>query len=116
MNRLQANLCLVCVTLFWAAEVIIYACIPEGVPEFATMSVAFAQVLNMFAIRRVPADDATVVYSMKLVFTLLLGLLIPAGIITKIELTPPVIVGATFVMAGSLAKMVDFGAIRRLVR
>ena len=31
MNRLQANLCLLCVTLFWSSEVIIYSCIPEGV-------------------------------------------------------------------------------------
>ena len=79
---------------------------------YAYLVVAFAQVLNMFAIRRVPADDATVIYSLKLVFTLLLGLLVPAGIITQIELTPPVVVGTVFVVAGSLAKMIDFSAIR----
>jgi len=78
----------------------------------AYLVVAFAQILNMFAIRRVSADDATVIYSLKLVFTLLLGLLVPAGIITQIELTPPVIVGTTFVVAGSLAKMIDFSAIK----
>ena len=93
-------------TLFWAAEVIIYACIPDGVPEFATMSVA-----SLFG-----AANATVIYSLKLVFTLLLGLLVPAGIMTQIELTPPVVVGTAFVLAGSLAKMVDFGAIRGLLR
>jgi len=75
---------------------------------YAYLIVAFSQILNVYAIRRVPADDATVIYSLKLVFTLLLGLLIPAGIMTKIELTPPVIVGTTFVMAGSLAKLVNF--------
>ena len=43
VNRLQANLCLLCVTLCWSAEVVIYACIPNGVPAFATTSVtAFA--------------------------------------------------------------------------
>ena len=66
--------------------------------------------LNVLAIRRVPADDATAIYSLKLVFTLIIGLIVPAGIITRIELTPRVIVGAAFVVAGSLAKMIDFGA------
>ncbi len=43
MNRLQANLCLLCVTLCWSSEVILYACIPAGVPAFATTCVtAFA--------------------------------------------------------------------------
>lgn len=79
----------------------------------AYLVVAFAQVLNVFAIRRVPADDATVIYSLKLVFTLIIGLVIPAGIITRIELTPRVLAGAAFVVAGSLAKMIDFGALKR---
>lgn len=36
MNRLQANLCLICVTLCWSTEVIIFACIPDGILPFAT--------------------------------------------------------------------------------
>ena len=36
MNRLQANLCLICVTLCWSTEVIIFACIPNNVIPFAT--------------------------------------------------------------------------------
>lgn len=36
MNRLQANICLLCVTLCWSTEVIIFACIPDSVPPFAT--------------------------------------------------------------------------------
>lgn len=36
MNRLQANLCLICVTLCWSTEVIIFACIPDSVLPFAT--------------------------------------------------------------------------------
>ena len=39
MNRLQANLCLLCVTLCWSAEVVLYACIPDGIPAFATTCV-----------------------------------------------------------------------------
>ncbi len=36
MNRLQANICLICVTLCWSTEVVIFACIPDSVPPFAT--------------------------------------------------------------------------------
>ena len=39
MNRLQANICLLCVTLCWSLEVILYACIPGGTPAFATSCV-----------------------------------------------------------------------------
>ncbi|MBQ3285753.1 MAG: DMT family transporter [Ruminococcus sp.] len=39
MNKLQANLCLICVTLLWSTEVIIFACIPDSVSPFATTSI-----------------------------------------------------------------------------
>ncbi len=39
MNRLQANICLLCVTLCWSLEVILYSCVPSGVPAFATSCV-----------------------------------------------------------------------------
>lgn len=39
MNKLQANLCLICVTLLWSTEVIIFACIPDVVSPFATTAI-----------------------------------------------------------------------------
>ncbi len=36
MNKLQANICLICVTLCWSTEVIIFSCIPGNVLPFAT--------------------------------------------------------------------------------
>lgn len=39
MNKLQANLCLLCVTLIWSTEVIIFACIPDDVVPFATTAI-----------------------------------------------------------------------------
>ena len=39
INKLQANLCLVCVTFLWSTEVIIYACIPDSVFPFATTAI-----------------------------------------------------------------------------
>ena len=42
MNRLQANLCLICVTMCWSTEVIIFACIPKDVLSFATTAITNA--------------------------------------------------------------------------
>ena len=39
LNKLQANLCLICVTLLWSTEVIIFACIPDSVVPFATTAI-----------------------------------------------------------------------------
>ena len=39
MNKMQANICLVCVTLLWSSEVIIFACIPDSVVPFATTAI-----------------------------------------------------------------------------
>jgi drug/metabolite transporter (DMT)-like permease len=36
---MQANLCLICVTLLWSTEVIIFACIPDTVVPFATTAI-----------------------------------------------------------------------------
>lgn len=41
MNNLQANICLLTVTLCWSCEIILHAIIPEGVNPFATSSVTF---------------------------------------------------------------------------
>ncbi len=42
MTKLQANLCLLCVTMCWSTEVIIFACIPGSVPGFATTCITSA--------------------------------------------------------------------------
>lgn len=75
--------------------------------------VVLALVLNVFAMRHVSAANATVIYSVQVVFTLLLGLILPAGIVEHFELTPRVLVGAGLVVAGSLAEILDFGGKRK---
>lgn len=42
MTKLQANICLLCVTMCWSTEVIIFACIPKSVPGFATTCITSA--------------------------------------------------------------------------
>lgn len=39
MSRLQANICLLVVTLLWSSEVVIFSVIPSDVPSWATMCV-----------------------------------------------------------------------------
>jgi drug/metabolite transporter (DMT)-like permease len=80
---------------------------------YAYFVVAFAQTLNVFAMRRVTAANATIVYSVEIVFTLLWGVLLPATIVERIALTPTVLLGALLVVAGSIAEIADFRGRRR---
>lgn len=80
---------------------------------YAYFVVAFAQCLNVFAMRRVTAANATVVYSVEIVFSLLWGVFLPEGIVERVVLTPTVAIGALLVVAGSVAEIADFRGLRR---
>ncbi len=80
---------------------------------YAYFVVAFAQCLNVFAMRRVTAANATVVYSVEIVFSLLWGVFLPEGIVERVVLTPAVAIGALLVVAGSVAEIADFRGLRR---
>jgi len=81
---------------------------------YAYFIVAFATTLNMFAMRRVTAANATVVYAIEIVFTLAWGALLPAGIVERVALTPRIALGAALVVAGSLAEILDPRGKRRM--
>ena len=58
MNNLQANLCLLAVTLCWSCEVIIFSVIPDGVNPFATTCVTSligAVIMGVCFARRIAA-------------------------------------------------------------
>lgn len=80
---------------------------------YANFVVAFAQSLNVFAMRRVTAANATLVYSVEIVFSLLWGVFLPEGIVERVVLTPTVAIGALLVVAGSVAEIADFRGLRR---
>ena len=80
---------------------------------YAYFVVAFAQALNVFAMRRVTAANATVVYSVEIVFSLLWGVVLPPTLVDRVALTPTVILGALLVVAGSIAEIADFRGRRR---
>lgn len=59
MNRLQANICLICVTLCWSTEVIIFSCIPNDILPFATTFICnaiAAVILAACFFRRIKAE------------------------------------------------------------
>lgn len=63
---------------------------------------AFATVVNTFANARTTADSAAIVYSIEIVFTVSWGALLPATIIEPLTLTPVIVVGCAFVVAGNV--------------
>lgn len=79
---------------------------------YAYFIVAFAQTLNVFSMRRVTAANATIVYSVEIIFSITWGATLPAGIIEHVALTPRIALGAMLVVAGSLAEIADFGGRR----
>ena len=80
---------------------------------YAYFIVAFAQALNVSAMRRVTAANATVVYSLEIVFSLAWGALLPAGIVERVPLSPRILLGAAFVVGGSLAEILDLRGKRK---
>ena len=105
----------------WAAEdPRLFAALPVSRTLVAAWSiyayfiVAFAQTLNVFAMRRVTAANATVVYSVEILFSIAWGTLLPAGIVERVELTPRIALGAALVVAGSVAEIADFRGRRRV--
>ncbi len=74
---------------------------------YAYFIVAFAQALNVSAMRRVTAANATVVYSVEILFSLAWGAFLPEGIVEHIALSPRILLGALFIVGGSLAEILD---------
>jgi len=69
--------------------------------------VAIAQALNIFAMKRITAANATIVYSTEIVFTLMWSVVLPASLIEQVKLTPFILLGAVLVVLGSLAQIVN---------
>lgn len=70
--------------------------------------VAISQAVNTIAMRRVTATNATVVYSLEIVFSIIWGTILPASVITPVHLTPSILLGAILIILGSLTEIIDF--------
>ena len=80
---------------------------------YAYLVVGFATAVNVFAMRRTTAANATVVYALEIVFSLAWGALLPAGIVERVALSPRIALGAALVVAGLLAEILDLRGKRR---
>ena len=69
--------------------------------------VAISQALNTFAMKRVTAANATIIYSMEIVFTIIWSVVLPASLIEQVKLTPFILLGILLVIIGSLAEIMD---------
>ena len=76
--------------------------------------VAIAQSFNILAMRRVTAANATVVYSLEIVFSLTWSVILTASVITPVKLSFRILLGAVLVIIGSLTEMIDFKGKRDL--
>ena len=71
--------------------------------------VAFAQTLNIFAQKKSTPANATIIYSMEIVFSVIWGLVMPASMIDKTVLTPWIVAGVLFVVAGNIVEIIPSG-------
>lgn len=76
--------------------------------------VAFAQTLNIFAQKRATATEATIIYTLEIVFSLIWGAVLPETLIERVVPTPFHIIGALLIVAGSIIEIVEFKGNRRL--
>ena len=69
--------------------------------------VAISQAFNIIAMKYVTATNATVVYSLEIVFSITWGTIMPPNVITPVKLTAFTVIGAALIIAGSLAEILD---------
>ena len=81
---------------------------------YAYFIVAFAQTLNIFAQKRATAAEATIIYSLEIVFSLICGAVLPETLIERVIPSPFHIIGAVLIIVGNLVEIIDFSKFRRV--
>ena len=81
---------------------------------YAYFIVAFAQTLNIFAQKRATAAEATIIYSLEIVFSLIWGAVLPEALIERVIPSPFHIIGAVLIIVGNLVEIIDFSKFRRV--
>ncbi len=73
---------------------------------YSFVIVAFAQTLNIFAQKKSTPANATIIYSVEIVFSTIWGVVLPASIIDKTPLTFWIILGVVMVVIGNLITII----------
>ncbi len=81
---------------------------------YAYFLVVFAQTLNFFAQKRTTASNATIIYSTEIVFSIIWGAFLPSYMVDRVPITPMILIGVLFVVAGNIVEIVDLPFLRRL--
>ncbi len=76
---------------------------------YAYFSITFAQTVNIFAQKRTTAANATIIYSLQVVFSVVLGAVVPATLIDPVDITPKTIIGLVLIVVGTMVEVLVFG-------
>ena len=68
--------------------------------------VAFAQTLNIFAQKKSTPANATIIYSMEIIFSIIWGTVLPASLIDRTVITPWIVFGVIMVVLGNLIEII----------
>ena len=97
------------------SQPILFAAIPwnkEIIASIAIYSyfvVALAQTLNIVAQKKSTPANATIIYSMEIVFSVIWGAVLPASIITPVKITGLILVGVILVVLGNIIEIIPIG-------
>ncbi|SCW64585.1 Threonine/homoserine efflux transporter RhtA [Ruminococcaceae bacterium YRB3002] len=87
----------------WNKEII------ASIAIYSYFIVALAQTLNIVAQKKSTPANATIIYSMEIVFSVIWGIILPASIITPVTLTWYILLGTALVVAGNIIEIVPVG-------
>ena len=71
--------------------------------------VAFAQTLNIFAQKKSTPANATIIYSLEIMFSVIWGLILPSSIVDRVVLTPWIVIGVILVVLGNIVEIIPIG-------
>lgn len=74
---------------------------------YSYFSITFAQTLNIFAQRRANPMNATIIYAMEIIFSVIWGAVLPSSLIDPVKPTLPLLLGLFFVLIGNLVELGD---------
>ncbi|MBQ2679363.1 MAG: hypothetical protein IJF98_04105, partial [Firmicutes bacterium] len=55
------------------------------------------------------AANATIIYSLQVVFSVVLGAVVPATLIDPVDITPKTIIGLVLIVVGTMVEVLVFG-------
>ena len=87
----------------WNKEII------ASIAIYSYFVVALAQTLNIVAQKKSTAANATIIYSMEIVFSVIWGAILPGSIITPVKITGLLIVGVALVVLGNMIEIIPWG-------